>query len=97
MEDFKGQKFKSPGNVMNCPEINKKILTPTPPVGGFRGQNFKQKSGKFDELPRKSIHFFTSPTRTPLVAGGFRGQNFKVTKHAIILSEYTANIPGEAG
>ena len=53
-----GQKFKSPGNVMNCPE-NQFFLNPTPggPNGDFRGSKI-QKSGKCYGLPRKSIIFF---------------------------------------
>ena len=50
--------IKSPGNVMNCPE--KKIDPPHPGGGGgggVGGSTF-QKSGKFHELPRKSINIF---------------------------------------
>ena len=57
VEVLGGKKIKSPGNVMNCPENQKQIKKK--PVGGgsFRGSK-NQKSGKFHELPRKSIHFF---------------------------------------
>ena len=43
---------------MNCPE-NKK--TDGGGDGSFRGSK-NQKSGKFQELPRKSIHFFNPPS-----------------------------------
>ena len=46
-----GTKIKNPGNVMNCSENQKKLTHPTP---GGSGSKF-QKSGKFHELPRKSI------------------------------------------
>ena len=60
---FRGSKIKSPGNVINCPETNKKklLIHPIPGEGGgFPGElgggaKF-QKSGKFHELPRKSIN-----------------------------------------
>ena len=68
-----GQKIKSAGNVMNCPE-NKKEIKKKPVGGGgsFRGST-NQKSGKFHELPRKSIHFFNPPPRMERGRGG-RGQ-----------------------
>ena len=54
---------------MNCPE--KKILFffthPTPGGGGGGGGSKFQKSGKFPELPRKSInilHYVTEKLRT---------------------------------
>ena len=55
-----GQKFKSPGNVMNCPEnqfffYKKKKTPPGGPSGDFRGS---KKSVKCHGLPRKSIIFF---------------------------------------
>ena len=43
-----GQKIKSPGNVMNCPENQYNLFLPIPPGGGgefqgggLGGQNFK--------------------------------------------------------
>ena len=71
--------IKSPGNVMNCPETNKKklLIHPTPggvPRGIGGGGSKCQKSGKFHELPRKSIHCCLphppTPTPTQLVGGG---------------------------
>ena len=32
-----GQKIKSPGNVMNCPENQYNLFSPIPPGGGFQG------------------------------------------------------------
>ena len=58
-----GQKIKSPGNVMNCPEINTICFYPSHP-GGFQrggwGSKF-QKFGKFHELSRKSRKKFYPP------------------------------------
>ena len=54
-----GQKIKSPGNVMNCPENQSICFYPSHPGGvpvGGGGWGLKfQKSGKFHELLRKSI------------------------------------------
>ena len=54
-----GQKIKSPGNVMNCPENQYNLFLPIPPWGGgFQGGGWGskfQKSGKFHELLRKLI------------------------------------------
>ena len=55
--NFSGQKIKSPGNVMNCPENPQKFKTRWGGVGwggSFRGSKNK-KSWKCHELPRKSI------------------------------------------
>ena len=55
-----GQKCKSPGNVMNCPENQfffKPHPTPGGPNGDFRGSKIL-KSGKWHGRPRKSIIFF---------------------------------------
>ena len=56
---------------MNCPENNNNKKNP---VGGgsFRGSK-NQKSGKFQELPRKSIHFFNPPPRVERGRGGQEG------------------------
>ena len=55
------QKKKSLGNVTKCQKKKKKT--------GGGGESFRggggvknQKSGKFQELPRKSIHFFNPPS-----------------------------------
>ena len=40
--------------------------------GSFRGSK-NQKSGKFHELPRKSIHFFNPPPRMERGRGGREG------------------------
>ena len=69
-----GQKIKSPGNVMNCPD-NQYILVflnPSHP-GAFRGGwgSKLQKSGKFHELSRKSIQK-SRPTKGGR-SGNFRG------------------------
>ena len=65
MGGFRGSKIKSPGNVMNCPETNKKLLIHPTPGGGFPrgigGEAKFQKSGKFHELPRKSINCCLPP------------------------------------
>ena len=60
-----GQKIRSPGNVMNCPE-NQSNNFDLPHPGGPGGLVCSkcQKSGKF-QLPRRSIIFFPS--------GNFRG------------------------
>ena len=61
-----GPKIKSPGNVMNCPENQYNLFLPIPPWGGVPGgggvggSKF-QKSGKFNELLRKSITIFLPP------------------------------------
>ena len=59
-----GQKIKSPGNVMNCPENQYNLFLPIPPWGvpggGGLGSKF-QKSGKFHELLIKSITIFLPP------------------------------------
>ena len=93
------KKFKSQGNGMNCPENKYKFLTPTPPGGGgdwsLRGQKF----GKFHELPRKLIHSVTPHPHSPGRGFGdtISAWNFeKYIGNAIILSDYTPNIPGEA-
>ena len=61
-----GQKIKSLGNVMNCPENQYICFYPTHPGGGGSrggggwGSKF-QKFGKFHELSRKSIKKVTPP------------------------------------
>ena len=72
-----GQKTKSPGNVMNCPENQYICFYPSHP-GGFQGGggwgSTFQKSGKFHELSRKSIKkFFTPPPPPKGVAVGILG------------------------
>ena len=73
-----GQKIKSPGNVMNCPEIQ--FVLPIPPRGGFRGgfggSKF-QKSGQFHELSRKSIKKITPPPPKGVAVGILGGQKIK--------------------
>ena len=63
-----GQKIKSPGNVMNCPENQQNLFLPIPPggggFGGGGGSKF-QKSGKFHELSRKSIKKNVYPPPPP--------------------------------
>ena len=85
MGGFRGSKIKSQGNVMNCPETNTKIVDPphpTPGGGGFPGElgggaKF-QKSGKFHELPRKSINCCLPPPHPyPTGVGGVRSQNWR--------------------
>ena len=84
MGGFRGSKIKSPGNVMNCPETNKKSVDPPHSGGGSQGNwgggaKF-QKSGKFHELPRKSINCCLPPPPlrpTQLVGGGVRSQNWR--------------------
>ena len=57
-----GQKIKSPGNVMNCPENQYNLFLPIPPWGGVPGGGSKfQKFGKFHELLRKSITIVLPP------------------------------------
>ena len=78
-----GQKIKSPGNVMNCPENQYNLFLPIPPggggipggggLGGGLGGSTFQKSGQFHELSRKSIkRKFTPPTKGGR-SGNFRG------------------------
>ena len=85
MGGFRGSKIKSPGNVMNCPETNKqKLLIHPTPGGGFPGElggggvgaKF-QKSGKFHELPRKSINCCLPPPH-PYPTGGGGGLGVKI-------------------
>ena len=66
MGGFRGSKIKSPGNVMNCPETNKKMVDPPHSGGGGSQGNWGggakfQKSGKFHELPRKLINCCLPP------------------------------------
>ena len=69
---------------MNCPETNTKIVDPPHSGGGVprgigRGAKF-QKSGKFHELPKKSINCclpHPHPTPTQQVGGGVRSQNWR--------------------
>ena len=75
MGGFRGSKIKSPGNVMNCPETNKKSVDPPHSGGGgfpgeLGGGAKCQKSGKFHELPRKSIHCCLPPPPYPTGGGG---------------------------
>ena len=55
---FGGQKNKSPGNIMNCPENPQKKNSKPSGGGGGGGGSFRgsknQKSWKCHELPRKS-------------------------------------------
>ena len=71
--------------VRKCHELSRKAITiclthPTPgDSGGLRGGGWVstfQKSGKFPELPRKSIHFFTHPHQGVAV-GILGGQKIK--------------------
>ena len=68
---------------MNCPETNNKIVDP-PHSGGvpreIGGGSKFQKSGKFHELPRKSIHCclpHPPPHPYPTGGGGVRSQNWR--------------------
>ena len=78
-----GQKIKSPGNVMNCPENQSICFYPSHPGGGSRGGGGGwglkfQKSGKFHELSRKSIKkIFTPPPTKGGRSGNFRGSKIK--------------------
>ena len=83
MGGFRGSKIKSPGNVMNCPETNFFFFDPPHSGGGVPrgiggGAKF-QKSGKFHELPRKSINCCLPPPPPPLPNrwGGVRSQNWR--------------------
>ena len=76
-----GQKIKSPGNVMNCPENQYNLFLPIPPGGGeFQGGGWGggskfQKSGQFHELSRKSIkRKFTPPPPKGVAVGILGGQ-----------------------
>ena len=76
-----GQKIKSPGNVMNCPENQYNLFLPIPPWGGSRGgggwgSKF-QKFGKFHELLRKSITIFLPPPPKGVAVGILGGQKIK--------------------
>ena len=75
-----GQKIKSPGNVMNCPENQYICFYPSHPGGGSRGGGWGlkfQKSGKFHELSIKSI---TTNLPPPPTKGG-RSGNFRGSKN----------------
>ena len=71
-----GQKIKSPGNVMNCPDNQYNLVFLTHPTpggsGGGLGSTF-QKSGKFHELSRKSI----TPPPKGVAVGILGGQKIK--------------------
>ena len=76
--------IKSPGNVMNCPETNKKklLIHPTPGGGGSQGnwggggKNVKS-PGNFMNC-RENRYIVVSPTPTQLVGGGgVRSQNWR--------------------
>ena len=60
---------------MNCPEYFLKFFKKNPvgEGGSFRGSKNK-KSGKFHELPRKSIHFFNPPPLRGWREGGADGR-----------------------
>ena len=102
--DFRGSKIQKPGKCLEMPRKSI-IFSPHPPWGwGLqRAQNFKS-PGNFMNCRENRYIFFTPP---PLSNwwGVFRGHNLKVTKdkvlkvsqNAIILSDYTVNIPGETG
>ena len=74
-----GQKIKSPGNVMNCPENQYNLFLPIPPGGGgvpgggVGGSKF-QKSGQFHELSRKSIKRKFTPPPKGVAVGILGGQ-----------------------
>ena len=73
-----GQKIKSPGNVMNCPENQSICFYPSHPGGGSGGGGGGwglkfQKSGKFHELSRKSIKKKITPPPPKGVAVGILG------------------------
>ena len=74
-----GQKIKSPGNVMNCPENQYNLFLPIPPGGGeFQGGGLGgskfQKSGQFHELSRKSIKRKFTPPPKGVAVGILGGQ-----------------------
>ena len=76
-----GSKIKSPGNVINCPEKKKKIVDPPHSGGGSQGNGGGakfQKSGKFHELPRKSINCCLPPPPHPYPTGGGGGYESKL-------------------
>ena len=58
---------------MNCPENLFFFLNRVGGGGSFRGST-NQKSGKFHELPRKSIHFFNPPSPRMEREGGADGR-----------------------
>ena len=65
---LEGQKFKSPGNVIDCLENQYYFLTPSHPVvGSLMAHNIQQKTRKCHELPRKWFHF---KLLTPTHPGG---------------------------
>ena len=76
-----GQKIKSPGNVMNCPENQYNLFLPIPPWGGVPGGggwgSKIQKSGKFHELLRKSIKKIYPPPPKGVAVGILGGQKIK--------------------
>ena len=62
---------------MNCLENNNtKLKKKTGGGGSFRASN-NQKSGKFHELPRTSIHFFNPPPRMERGRGGWEGGDWE--------------------
>ena len=100
MEMLGGQKIKSPGNVMNCPENQYICFYPSHPGGvpgggGVGGSKF-QKSGKCHELSRKSIQFvFTHPTLGGGSRGGVWGSKFQKSGkcHELLRKSITIFLP----
>ena len=101
-----GQKIKSPGNVMNCPENQYICFYPSHPGGGSRGGGgglkFK-KSGKFHELSRKSIKKnYPPPPPKGVEVGILGGQKIKSPGNVMNCPENQYNLflpipPGGGG
>ena len=84
MGGFRGSKIKSPGNVMNCPETNKKIVDP-PHSGGGGGSQGNWGGGKISkvrEISRTAEKidklFFTPPPHPYPTGGGGGGLGVKI-------------------
>ena len=97
-----GQKIKSPGNVMNCPENQYICFYPSHPGGwGLQGGGSKfQKSGKFHELSRKLLKKITPPPPPKGVAVGILGgQKIKSPGNVMICPEnqYICFYPSHPG
>ena len=78
-----GQKIKSPGNVMNCPENQYNLFLPIPPgggvpgggVGGVKISKVRSISLTVEKIDKKKVYPPTKGGRS----GNFRGSKVQET------------------